>query len=159
MKKAQTALEYLMTYGWAILIVIIVGAALYSLGVFSPGSWTGKRTTGFALFQMVDFQFKTDANLTMVIGNRLGKTVTLNQIVVNYKQANCTKTIDAPVGPNIQKTYSIYTSAPSTTCSVGWPTSLDLKSSYNIVVDFYYTDTDSGLTHIDSGNLLGAVET
>lgn len=37
--KAQTAMEYLMTYGWAILIVIVVVAALYSMGVFtiSPG--------------------------------------------------------------------------------------------------------------------------
>ena len=33
--KAQTAMEYLMTYGWAILIIIVVVAALYSLGVFS----------------------------------------------------------------------------------------------------------------------------
>jgi len=33
--KAQTAMEYLMTYGWAILIVIVVIAALYSMGVFT----------------------------------------------------------------------------------------------------------------------------
>jgi len=36
--KAQTAMEYLMTYGWAILIIIVVVAALYSLGVFSVGT-------------------------------------------------------------------------------------------------------------------------
>ena len=34
--KGQTAMEYLMTYGWAILIVIVVIAALYSMGVFTP---------------------------------------------------------------------------------------------------------------------------
>lgn len=33
--KGQTAMEYLMTYGWAILIVIVVVAALYSMGVFT----------------------------------------------------------------------------------------------------------------------------
>jgi hypothetical protein len=32
--KAQAALEFLMTYGWAILIVIAVVAALYGMGVF-----------------------------------------------------------------------------------------------------------------------------
>ena len=37
MKKAQSAMEYLMTYGWAILIVIIVAAALYALGIFTHG--------------------------------------------------------------------------------------------------------------------------
>ena len=84
MKRGQTALEYLMTYGWAILIVIIVGAALYSLGVFSPGTWTGKRTTGFAQFHIVDFKYSTNGTLTFVIGNRIGKTVNLNNIILNY---------------------------------------------------------------------------
>jgi hypothetical protein len=31
--KAQAAMEYLMTYGWAILIIIVVVAALYAMGV------------------------------------------------------------------------------------------------------------------------------
>jgi len=35
-KKAQVAMEFLMTYGWAILIVLIVLAALFFLGVFNP---------------------------------------------------------------------------------------------------------------------------
>ena len=33
--KSQSAMEYLMTYGWAILIVAVVLAALYQLGFFS----------------------------------------------------------------------------------------------------------------------------
>ncbi len=33
--KLQSAMEYLMTYGWAILIIAIVLIALFSLGVFS----------------------------------------------------------------------------------------------------------------------------
>ncbi|MCD4666300.1 TIGR03790 family protein [archaeon] len=35
-KKAQTSMEYLMTYGWAIIIVLIALATLFYLGVFSP---------------------------------------------------------------------------------------------------------------------------
>ena len=46
MKRAQSALENLMTYGWAILIIIIVAAALYAMGVFNPAAWSGKRITG-----------------------------------------------------------------------------------------------------------------
>jgi uncharacterized protein (UPF0333 family) len=33
-RKAQAAMEYLMTYGWAILIIVVVIAALYAMGVF-----------------------------------------------------------------------------------------------------------------------------
>ena len=32
--KGQGAMEYLMTYGWAILVVMIVGVVLWQLGVF-----------------------------------------------------------------------------------------------------------------------------
>ena len=32
---SQSAMEYLMTYGWAILIIAVMLAALYSLGVFN----------------------------------------------------------------------------------------------------------------------------
>ena len=39
--KSQSAMEYLMTYGWAILIIAIVLAALFSLGIFSSGSLIG----------------------------------------------------------------------------------------------------------------------
>ena len=33
--KLQSAMEYLMTYGWAILVIAIVLVALYALGVFN----------------------------------------------------------------------------------------------------------------------------
>ncbi len=36
--KAQAALEYLMTYGWAILIIVIAIGALYAMGVFNVGA-------------------------------------------------------------------------------------------------------------------------
>ncbi len=36
--ESQSALEYMMTYGWAILIIVIVAAVLYSFGIFNPAS-------------------------------------------------------------------------------------------------------------------------
>ena len=35
LKKSQSAMEYLMTYGWAILVIAVVLGALFELGVFS----------------------------------------------------------------------------------------------------------------------------
>ena len=35
-RKSQSAMEYLMTYGWAILVVLIALGALFYLGVFNP---------------------------------------------------------------------------------------------------------------------------
>ncbi len=39
--KAQSAMEYLMTYGWAILIIAVVLAALDFLGVFNGNTFVG----------------------------------------------------------------------------------------------------------------------
>ncbi len=38
MKRGQSAIEYLTTYGWAILILLVVIAALFWLGVINPKS-------------------------------------------------------------------------------------------------------------------------
>ncbi|MGC8538465.1 MAG: hypothetical protein ACP5MK_01180, partial [Candidatus Micrarchaeia archaeon] len=45
-KKLQSAMEYLMTYGWAILIIAVVLGALYQLGVFSPYTFAPKAPPG-----------------------------------------------------------------------------------------------------------------
>lgn len=45
-KRAQSAMEYLMTYGWAILIIAVVLGALYQLGIFNPSTFQGKAQPG-----------------------------------------------------------------------------------------------------------------
>ncbi|MFP3279023.1 MAG: LamG domain-containing protein [Candidatus Micrarchaeota archaeon] len=44
--KVQSAMEYLMTYGWAILIIAVVLAALFQLGVFNPMTFAPKAPPG-----------------------------------------------------------------------------------------------------------------
>ena len=46
MFKSQSAMEYLMTYGWAILIIAVVLAALFELGVFNPMTFAPKASPG-----------------------------------------------------------------------------------------------------------------
>ncbi|MCL5238850.1 MAG: LamG domain-containing protein [Candidatus Marsarchaeota archaeon] len=45
-KKSQSAMEYLMTYGWAILIIAVVLGALFQLGVFNAGTFAPKAPPG-----------------------------------------------------------------------------------------------------------------
>ncbi len=44
--KAQSAMEYLMTYGWAILIIAMVLVALFALGIFNSANFAPKATAG-----------------------------------------------------------------------------------------------------------------
>jgi hypothetical protein len=59
--KAQAALEFLMTYGWAILIVVIVVGALFALGLTSPCRWVGTQIREFADFKVENPRFDTTA--------------------------------------------------------------------------------------------------
>ncbi|MBU0757967.1 MAG: hypothetical protein KKF44_07895 [Nanoarchaeota archaeon] len=53
-RKGQAAMEFLMTYGWAILVVIAAIAALAYFGVLSPEKMLPERTTFQAPVPNVD---------------------------------------------------------------------------------------------------------
>ncbi|MBD3156031.1 MAG: hypothetical protein GF368_05260 [Candidatus Aenigmarchaeota archaeon] len=53
-KKGQAAMEYLMTYGWAILIIIVVVGALFAMGVFKTESAVACSPC-FSNFAFVDY--------------------------------------------------------------------------------------------------------
>ena len=50
-RKGQGAMEYLMTYGWALLVIVVVGAALFALGVLNPATYTKSQCAGFGVLQ------------------------------------------------------------------------------------------------------------
>ena len=81
MKRLQAALEYLMTYGWAILVILVVGFALYTLGVFSPRQFTGRQVSGISYFEVIDFKLDTDGVFILDLGNKYGKAIVINWII------------------------------------------------------------------------------
>ncbi len=72
-KKGQSALEYLMTYGWALVVIVIVIAALFAFGVFNtPKQCT--QTGGQLLIKGFDFNGTT---IQLKIQNGSPDTVTI----------------------------------------------------------------------------------
>lgn len=78
--KGQGALEYLMTYGWALLVIVVVAAALFALGVLNPATYQQKRCNGFQYFTYVD-QRLTASNFTLQLQNS-NQVITLTQVSV-----------------------------------------------------------------------------
>ena len=64
--KAQSAMEYLMTYGWAILIIAVVLGALFALGVFNSTSLIGTSCVALSGYYCTN---------PVLIGNTLTLTV------------------------------------------------------------------------------------
>lgn len=71
-QKAQSAMEYLMTYGWAILIIAVVLAALFSLNVFSGGANLGASCVGQPGFSCSQAEISSAGMLTLLLGQGIG---------------------------------------------------------------------------------------
>jgi hypothetical protein len=73
--KAQSAMEYLMTYGWAILIIAVVLGALFSLGVFSGSNLLGNAcVAGSGYLCKSPFFNHGNAGIQLVVGQNTGTT-------------------------------------------------------------------------------------
>ena len=85
MGKSQSALEYMMTYGWAILIIVMVAAVLYSMGIFSPSSSVSATITGFTGLGVTQAACVNSVNnqiLALYVSNTVGYTVNVTKINV-----------------------------------------------------------------------------
>ena len=69
-----------MTYGWAILIIVIVAAGLYSLGIFSPTNSASTSITGFNGLGSVQAACFPGGGLALQLGNSLGNIIEIKQI-------------------------------------------------------------------------------
>ena len=82
-KKAQAAMEFLMTYGWAILIVLIAIGALAYFGVLSPDRFLPEKcaiSTGSGIF-CDDFSIDSNTQVRLSLHNIL--TDSMSAIAVN----------------------------------------------------------------------------
>ena len=73
--KAQSAMEYLMTYGWAILIIAVVLGALFQLGVFSGASLVGTSCIGSPGYLCKSPTLTASGYLTFTLGQNTGATL------------------------------------------------------------------------------------
>jgi hypothetical protein len=73
--KAQSAMEYLMTYGWAILIIAVVLGALFSLGVFGGGSLVGTACVASPGYLCSSPTLGSNGELAFTFGQNTGSTI------------------------------------------------------------------------------------
>ena len=168
-KKGQTAMEYLMTYGWAILIIIIVAAALFALGVFNPGTFTQSTATGFPQIQVPTGGWSMSGSadtLTLVFANQAGAVIDVTAVKVSIGtnvETNDTTTNLGPIGnngaiqlsPNQQAAVNINmgTSGGNPAGGVDYTAG----TSYTAQVEITYTNTNTGLQQKSSGTVTGVV--
>ena len=167
-KKGQAAMEFLMTYGWAILVVLIAIGALAYFGVLNPNKLLSDRctiSTGSGLFCSDFASYSTPApgNVTMVIRNALSDPINIVSVYFNYSNGayECTNGTGFAytIQPDTTGTTQLYTTgrgASSCGNGAGAQFTSGAKLKGNIVVTYY--QGTSTLVKTTTGSLITTVQ-
>ncbi len=150
-RKSQAALEFIMTYGWAILVVLVAIGALAYFGVLSPDKFLPSKCTLQSGLACIDHKVQAapagtgQGIVTVIVQNSLGFDLT----GVVAKAGNCGDSgagVSIPNGNRAQFNVN---------CIVGQSIS---GSKFNQQINISYTVTDTGLSHTNLGELTDRVE-
>lgn len=148
-KAGQAGLDFLMTYGWALLIIVLVIGVLFALGIFNVSSFTGNRAAGFAQVGVAAWKLTPGGTFTVQLTNRVGTTINITGM--NYTFDNMASSAASTASAN--NTANGKTTATLTVAS--GVTGYNSGDPYSVKLDIYYTDLKTGFTYADSGTLTG----
>jgi len=143
MKRGQAALEFLMTYGWAILVVLAAIAALAYFGVLSPDRFLPEKCTMPSGLACLDFKADNSTGITVIIQNSLGFDIN----TVTLRLDGCTTTAANASGPSslTNGETGTYTFA----CATAQP-----SGKFRGGLNMSYVRQDTSLSHVKYGELI-----
>ena len=136
MKRGQAAMEFLMTYGWAILVVLAAIGALAYFGVLSPDRFLPEKCVMPSGLACLDFKGTTTA-LSAVIQNSAG--FDMSSVTVTVHGTSCTPA-STTLSNGEKKTF---------TCS-GTFTAGKLKTNATVA----YTNAQTSMTYSKVGDFI-----
>ena len=85
LKRGQSAMEFLMTYGWAILVVLVVLSSLYFLEVFNP-----KTTNTYSIKAplLIQDMAVRDNGILFKISSNIADAASITDITINGQSCN-----------------------------------------------------------------------
>lgn len=146
-KKGQAAMEFLMTYGWAILVVLAAVAALAYFGVLNPDRFMPEKCTFPSGFACLDSVGNTSV-ITMRVQNAAGYDVTGMTFDLDKVTGETCTLVGDTSGTNSLGNGE----GGSVTCTgVSGYTS---GAKLNTDVDITFVRSDSSLSHTSTGQLI-----
>ena len=158
-KKGQAAMEFLMTYGWAILVVLIAIGALAYFGVLNPSRFLPSSCTLIPGLACTEFKVDDSAGqVQLFIRNGIGNSVTFSALGIDMNSNGVTT--DAgdclDIGP-----VAIADGALSAQIDIVCPAAAigNVGDRFRGDIMGTYIVGGSTLTHTMSGNIVTEVET
>jgi hypothetical protein len=168
-RRSQAALEFLMTYGWAILVVLIVISALAYFGVMNPQRLLPSRCTLPMGVSCKDFVVKSAGNvMNLNILNGLGSGILITSIDAAPATGNPT-TVDCSVdnsttvwitgknGIHLSNSESKNFNLDCTPIDAAFVTS-GQKYRWDLIVTYYLDDSDVTYAKSLQGELFTTIE-
>ena len=151
-KSGQAAMEFLMTYGWAILVVLIAIGALAYFGVLNPGRFLPKSCTLMPGLDCTEFKVdKSDVQVQLFIRNGLGSSIDFSTLNVDTNldgTGDCTAVDPAAIADG-----ALSAQINIAGCTIG-----TVGSRFRGNILGTYTLSGGTLTHSLNGNLVTEVE-
>jgi hypothetical protein len=142
MRKAQAAMEFLMTYGWAILVVLVAIAALAYFGVLNPGRFLPESCTIGPGLACSDFKV-SGTTATIIVKNGMGSGLTgVSLNLTDTATYTCAAGSATTIADGAELTY---------TCTLGAPVAPAAK--YKGTLTLGYMQEGSTLTHTKVGSI------
>ena len=142
MKKAQAAMEFMMTYGWTILVIILAGGALVYFDVLNPGKFLPD-TCNLEGFLCTDF--KVDSNdAELYLTNNVGDDINITEISLG------TATNDTGMIMQLGASQRIVIDVEDLVLIAG--------SRFKETLKIEYTTTTSGISHTNVGEIATTIE-
>ena len=174
-RKGQAALEFLMTYGWATLVVLVVIGALAYFGVLNPNILVPEKCTLQTGLACKDYKMTPDG-LLLELENGMGKGIVVRNITINATQGSSScyaaknrnastpmlnttssEVVNITAGDSKimnGRSMSIYVQE-GTNCN--FP-DIGRKTKMTIDIAYYFLDSSETFTHTTSGEMLVTLE-
>ncbi len=150
--RGQAAMEFLMTYGWAILVVLVVIGALAYFGVLSPDTLLPEKCTLPVMLNCKDWRVdKTASTIALTIQNGAGRDLNVYRVNVSGDTIAANGCIDSTF-----VTLRNGNSMTSNHASCTYTNKGRSKDRYKIVIT--YSNADSSTNHTVDGELLAKAE-
>lgn len=152
-KRAQAAMEFLMTYGWAILVVLVAIGALAYFGVLNPGKFLPSSCTIGPGLACGEFKVtsNTTNNVNIYVRNGLGKNIESVAMSLASNAGGSCSGVSTPnnVTDGDQDLY-IFTCADATGANTG--------DRFKATMTFTYTAAGETMSHTMTGDITTKVE-
>ena len=148
-EHAQAALDFLMEYGWAIGLVVVIAAVLFTLGIFNPTAYLGSRAYGFSGVAAKGWYMASDGTFSIKIQNQAGVPIRIDtvEVTINNQTVNITG-----LGLRLERGQDsdvFYTPPGAFGTQNG--------GSYVVNVYIHYTDLNAGFPYASKGVVTGQV--